>query len=86
MPPGLHNFGCKNLENEVQLQDRPLTPDEFRNHYKKRGWNGRMLAIRWKKSAVWISKVVNDPDRDPLWDDAVRGLPKIVITKKSKAK
>jgi len=45
-----------------------------------------MLAIRWKKTAVWISKVVNDPDRDPHWDDAVRGLPKIVITKKSKTK
>ena len=71
---------------EVQLQQPLLTPDEFKGAYKARGWNGRKLAIRWKKTAVWISKIASDPDRDLHWDDAVRGLPVIVIPKKSKAK
>ncbi|WP_060515434.1 MULTISPECIES: hypothetical protein [Pseudomonas] len=74
------------LENEVQLKQPLLTPAEFKAEYKARGWNGRQLAIRWGKTAVWISKVVNDLDRDPHWDDAVRGLPNIVITKKPRAK
>ncbi|WP_410480360.1 hypothetical protein [Pseudomonas sp. DCA-1] len=75
-----------NLENEVQLKQPLLTPAEFKAEYKARGWNGRQLAIRWDKTAVWISKVVNDLDRDPHWDDAVRGLPNIVIPKKPRAK
>lgn len=52
-----------------------MTPDEFRAEYRRRGWTGKALAKRWKKSEVWISLIGSDSDRDPHWDDAVRGLP-----------
>ncbi len=71
---------------EVQLQQPLLAPDEFKFVYKTLGWNGRKLASRWKKTSVWISKIASDPDRDPHWDDAVRGLPKLVVRKTTKAK
>lgn len=38
-----------------------------------------MLAIRWKKTAFSISRLVNDLDRSPHWDDAVRGLPEVQL-------
>jgi hypothetical protein len=61
-----------------------MTPDEFRAEYRGRGWTGKALAKRWKKSAVWISMIGNDPERDPHWDDAVRGLPVIETKKKQR--
>jgi hypothetical protein len=61
-----------------------MTPDEFKAEYRRRGWTGKALAKRWDKSAVWISLIGNDPQRDPHWDDAVRGLPVIKKTKKIK--
>lgn len=51
-----------------------MTPEEFKAEYKRKGWTGRMLAERWQKSVAWISKIGNDPAREPHWDDAVRGL------------
>lgn len=52
-----------------------MTPEEFKAECRRKGWNGRKLATRWKKSIAWISRVGNDPERAPHWDDAVRGLP-----------
>jgi hypothetical protein len=52
-----------------------MTPAEFKAEFKRRGWTGRALALRWGKSETWISKIANDPARDLHWDDAVRGLP-----------
>ncbi|MDN4882411.1 hypothetical protein, partial [Escherichia coli] len=59
--------------------DRParMTPAEFKAAYKSKGWTGRLLAERWSYSVAWISKVGNDPERDQIWDDAVRGLPSV---------
>lgn len=52
-----------------------MSPDEFKAEYRRKGWTGRMLSERWEKSVAWISKIGNDPEREPHWDDAVRGLP-----------
>lgn len=60
---------------------RKLTPSEFRAEYEQRGWKGLTLAERWGKHPVSLSKIVNDPERPPHWDDAVRGLPIYVQNK-----
>lgn len=52
-----------------------LTPDQFKEAFKVRGWTGKTLAERWGKSATWISKIANNQNRDVHWDDAIRGLP-----------
>jgi len=57
--------------------NRRLTPDEFRAEFKQRGWTGRALAFRWNISEAWISKLASNCEREPHWDDAVRGLPNI---------
>lgn len=54
-----------------------LTPDEFKTIFKQRGWTGKSLAVRWKVSEAWISKIAKNHERAAHWDDAVRGLPKI---------
>lgn len=53
-----------------------LTPEEFKSVLATKGWSGIALAERWDVSPAWISKIINDPDRAPHWDDAVAGLPK----------
>lgn len=57
------------------MANERMTPVEFKAEYRRKGWTGRMLAERWQKSVAWISKIGNDPEREPHWDDAVRGLP-----------
>lgn len=57
------------------MASQRMTPAEFKAEYRRKGWTGRMLAERWQKSVAWISKIGNDSDREPHWDDAVRGLP-----------
>ncbi|KPZ24129.1 hypothetical protein ALO40_200287 [Pseudomonas syringae pv. viburni] len=52
-----------------------LTPAEFKAEYRRRGWTGKDLAAHWRKHPVSLSKIINDPERPPHWDDAVRGLP-----------
>lgn len=54
-----------------------MSPEEFKAEYKRKGWTGRALAVRWNYSVAWISKVGKDPEREMLWDDAVRGLPSV---------
>lgn len=55
-----------------------LDPAQFRAEYKKRGWTNLTLAARWHKHPVSLSKIVNDPERAPHWDDAVVGLPEFI--------
>jgi len=52
-----------------------MTPEMIRALMKERGWTNRALAVRWKRSETWISKIINDSRRDPYWDDAFNGLP-----------
>lgn len=67
---GLPEFNESNA-----TQATRLTPHEFKSLYRSKGWNGTKLAQRWSKSEARISVIGNDPNRDPHWDDAVRGLP-----------
>ncbi len=60
-----------------------MAPDEVKALYRSKGWTGRLLAARWGKSVTWVSKVVNDLERDLHWDDAVRGLPSLKSPKKA---
>jgi hypothetical protein len=57
------------------MEIQRLTPDAFKAAIKQRGWTGRSLALRWEVSEAWISKIINNANRAPHWDDAVRGLP-----------
>jgi hypothetical protein len=59
--------------------DKRLTPDEFRAIVLLRGWTYRALAERWQHSEGWISKIANNPERLPHYDDAVRGLPQRTV-------
>lgn len=61
--------------------DSRLTPAEFKEEYRRRGWNGLTLAARWGRGPVWMSRVGSKADRDLFLDDAVMGLPD--LTKQS---
>lgn len=52
-----------------------LSPDEFKAHYKGKGWTGLALAAHWDKGREWVSRVSNDANREQHWNDAVLGLP-----------
>lgn len=54
-----------------------LTAAEFKQSFRCRGWKGVTLAARWGKSPSWLNKIINDPNRDAHWNDAVLGLPRI---------
>ncbi|MCA8228162.1 hypothetical protein [Burkholderia vietnamiensis] len=55
---------------------RPFTPDEFRALIRWKGWSHKELASYWQVSAVHVSRIVNDTNRAPHWNDAVMGLPR----------
>ncbi|MFC7506206.1 hypothetical protein ACFQUX_00330 [Pantoea stewartii] len=52
-----------------------LTVSDIKNLLKERNWTMKEVAERWRRSESWMSKIVNDPDRDPYWEDAFKGLP-----------
>jgi transcriptional regulator with XRE-family HTH domain len=51
-----------------------LTPDEFKAVAKRKGWKFKELAERWGISPVWLSNIVNNPQRAIHWDDAIKGV------------
>lgn len=59
-----------------------FTPEEFKAEIGRRGWTYRALAERWGVTENWVSKLARNADRAMHWDDAVRGLPTIVIRNK----
>jgi len=52
-----------------------LTTSGIKTLLKEKNWTMKEVAERWNRSETWMSKVVNDSDRDPYWEDAFRGLP-----------
>ncbi len=52
-----------------------LTTEDIKNLLRERNWTMRDVAHRWNRSESWMSRVINDGDRDPYWEDAFRGLP-----------
>jgi len=61
---------------------QPLTPEEFKSEVSRRGWTYRALAERWGVTENYVSKLARNPDRALHWDDAVRGLPTVVVIRK----
>jgi len=60
----------------------PLTPEEFKSEVSRRGWTYRALAERWGVTENYVSKLARNPERALHWDDAVRGLPTVVVIRK----
>lgn len=56
-------------------EEKRISPDEFKGETRRKGWSNRALALRWGVSETWVSKVGSNPNRNPYWDDALRGLP-----------
>ncbi len=52
-----------------------MSPHQARALITARGWTVTSLAARWRLSRIWVSKQINDPLRDPHWNDALSGLP-----------
>lgn len=59
----------------ASLPIKRMTPSEFKDEVKRRGWTYRLLAERWGFTPNWISKTARNADRALHFDDAVRGLP-----------
>lgn len=66
----------------VDRSRQRLTPEEFKSEVSRRGWTYRALAERWDVSENWVSKLARNPDRAMHWDDAVRGLPTVMVVRK----
>lgn len=52
-----------------------MTPQDIKILLLQKGWTQKELAERWGKSYRYINSVVNNPNRDQLWNDALNGLP-----------
>ncbi|MBA1280305.1 hypothetical protein [Stutzerimonas stutzeri] len=52
-----------------------LSPDEVKEDIKRKGWKVSSIAQWWDVSTVYVSRIINDPNRKRHWDDALRGLP-----------
>ena len=56
-----------------------LPSSEVRAPLKAKGWTNALLAQRWKITPVWVSQIINNPDRAPHYDDAIKGLPRCAV-------
>jgi hypothetical protein len=43
-----------------------LSPVEFKALFRKRGWTGKTLALRWEVSEAWISKILKIRIEHPI--------------------
>ncbi|MDU4254581.1 hypothetical protein [Pseudomonas sp.] len=53
----------------------PLTPDQFKELMKAKGWKPEKLALRWGMSKRRVQQIAADAERPSYYDDALRGLP-----------
>lgn len=64
-----------------------MSPQEFKAEIQRKGWTYRALATRWGVRESYISRLSRNSERSGHWDDAVRGLPMILVVEpKSKKK
>jgi len=75
--------GKKLPKNQPSISSKPMSPVEFKDEVRGRGWTYKILAERWGVTANWISKTARNDKRALHWDDAVRGLP-ILLDKTKK--
>lgn len=52
-----------------------LTTSDIKNLLPEKNWTMKEVAERWRRSESWMSKIVNETERDPYWEDAFKGLP-----------
>ncbi|HDC4526645.1 TPA: hypothetical protein O8U08_002015 [Enterobacter cloacae] len=58
-----------------QWSQTRISTGDIKKILKDKKWTNRALAERWGCSEVWISRVINNQNRDIQWEDAFRGLP-----------
>lgn len=59
-----------------------MSQAEFKAEVRARGWTYTELAKRWGVSPGYIGKLARAPQRSLHWDDAVRGLPLVVVRRR----
>lgn len=52
-----------------------LSTQAIKKILKEKNWTMKEVAVRWNRSESWMSKVVNDEQRELYWEDAFKGLP-----------
>jgi hypothetical protein len=57
------------------LRPARLSPIDFKELIKKRGWRMADAAVRWEVRPETLSRVAANPQRETRWDDLVRALP-----------
>ena len=62
-----------------------MSPQEFKAEIQRKGWTYRALAGRWGVRESYISRLSRNKDRARHWDDAVRGLPMILVVEAKRA-
>lgn len=71
--PGL-NFSIDE-ESLANWRNARLSTSTIKKLLKDKNWTMKEVATRWNRSEVWMSKIVNDENRDLYWEDAFKGLP-----------
>lgn len=64
----------------VRIDVQPLarmSPEEFKELVRGKGWTYRALAVRWAMSETRVSQIARDAERPLYYDDAIRALPEI---------
>lgn len=56
-------------------EEKRMSPEEFKEVIKSKGWTYKTLSARWDMTQNWVSTCAADEGRLIRWDDAVRGLP-----------
>lgn len=67
------------------LRPARLSPADFKNLIKQRGWRMADAAVRWDVRPETLSRVAADPQREPRWDDLVRALPRLTRRERAAA-
>jgi hypothetical protein len=65
------------------LRPARLTPADFKELIRQRGWQMADAAARWTIQPETLSRVAADPEREIRWDDLVRALP--ALTRRERA-
>ena len=66
------NVSKEDLENWSNAR---LSTQGIKKILKEKNWTMKEVAMRWNRSETWMSKIVNDENRDLYWEDAFKGLP-----------
>lgn len=69
-------FNFKIDKSELEnWRDARLSTQGIKKILKEKNWTMKEVATRWNRSESWMSKIVNDENRELYWEDAFKGLP-----------